>query len=302
MEFNDQNIIIMRRRTAAKFPLVIVDPEKDVPLQIKKVTYSFVDAFDREVWGGEFGPDGDHDSGIDKDPTKPNLFWFSMDLRKAFGGIEYLSFFESELQGADSEILRNYKLIKCLDNVYYRLMPVLRGQIDKARKTAQRLDIDGKDYNFDGLDWDYKDYQLATYLDLGVQMINLISPQTYFSVSNFPHQYFGSLLILASMISALDAQKLFSIDTDFDYSLGGNAIRVDHFTNLNTFNRDIVERFNASVKVFKQRYRTKGTAIIQVQYGIGLGRFLNVVPSGWWSRFGIAVTPPSIPTRFSNWS
>jgi hypothetical protein len=181
------------------------------------------------------------------------------------------------------------------------MMPVLRGQLDKAKKSVQRLDVDGTDYNFDGLDWDYKDYHLATYLDLGVQLINLTSPQTYFTVNNFPSQYFGTLLVMAGMISALDAQKLFSIDTDFDYSLGGNSIRVDHFSNLATFNRELVDRYNALVRVFKQRYRTKGTALIQVQYGIGLGRFLNVVPSGWWSRFGIAVTPPSIPTRFSSW-
>ena len=300
MEFNDRNLILLRRRSDAVLPLVLVD-ENDAPVHPTAVRYSFVDPKDQDYKSGQFGPEGDSTQGITKEGSKPNVFWFSVNTRTGFRDPTYLFFVDAKLNGGGR--IETYRLLRVLENCYYRIMPYLRLQLDKARKSQMgaSLDLQAEDYNFNNLDWEYRDAHMAAYLDLGCQMINLISPQTYFTVPNFPFAMFGQLLIEAAMISALDSQQLFAVDTDFDYSLGGNAIRVDHLAGLSGFARELVDRFNMQVKVFKQRYRSKGTALIQVQYGIGLGRFLNVVPSGWWSRFGIAVSPPSVPARFGQW-
>ncbi len=189
------------------------------------------------------------------------------------------------------------RLIKPLSPTVLRHIVLLRNQIDKAMKSLGKK-IDELQYfdNKEALDsfWrdfpiGYTDQHCVLYLELGLGMINITAPYTAFTLIDFPYAYASNILIDAATIAALESQGIFSIDTDFDYSLGGKSIVVRHFDNISSFLRDIADRFNENLKVFKSAYRTRGTTLIQQPYGIIGFRLIQLAPT-WLARFGIGVT------------
>lgn len=190
-------------------------------------------------------------------------------------------------------------LFKPLPPQIYPIIFKLRNQIDKAMKSVPRpIDelfkpddsISAVDKVQNSLPFGYDDVHCVLYIELGLTLINIVPPYTAFTIDSFPIQTAGMLLIDAATIVALESQGLFSVDTDFDYSLGGKSITIRHADGISGFLRDIAERFNNFVRMFKSLYRTKGTVMVQVPFGWGFGRFLSVVPTGWFARFGIGVT------------
>jgi hypothetical protein len=190
-------------------------------------------------------------------------------------------------------------LFKPISPVVMTMIVYLRNQIDKALKSVG-VPIDeyfkpddnvaAVDKTVESLPFGYSDAHCVLYLELGLGLINIVPPYTAFTLNDFPYQTAGVLLIDAATIVALESQGLFSIDTDFDYSLGGKSITVRHADGISGFLRDISERFNNMVRRFKSLYRPKGTIMVQVPFGWGFGRFLSVVPTGWFARFGLGVT------------
>jgi len=181
--------------------------------------------------------------------------------------------------------------------VVFTMIIYLRNQIDKSLKSVGRRGLEdiipndpqtALDDIVQDFPFGYTDEHCVLYLKLGLSLINVIAPYTAFRLVNFPFAYGSKVLIDAATISALEAQGLFSIDTDYDYSFGGKSLVVRHFGDLSSFLSALVDRFNSEVRVFKSLYRTRGNILIQLPYGFGLGRLLAALPTGYWaSRFGV---------------
>jgi len=181
-------------------------------------------------------------------------------------------------------------------SIYVKSVPVrqfayaaaLRLQVDKARKSIkddiQNIDKPTGEPSIQFF-FGYDDKNLIFYLERGAQIINAIPPYTGFSVSTFPFDQYGSILIDAATIAALESQGIFAIDTDFSYSLGGNSLVIDHFSKLSTMISNILNRFNTLVIKFKQQFRSKGLVMYQwMPGGVRAARVLNAMPAGFWSR------------------
>lgn len=188
----------------------------------------------------------------------------------------------------DSDVMGYNTFVKTVGSKYYAYAAQLRPIIDKAQKSVSDLlanmDRTTNDpaiqFNF-GVDLK----SMCLYLDRGVQYINVVPPYTNFSVENFFFDQNGSMLLDAALIAYLEAQQLFAIDTDYNYSLGGNSFVVDHFTKLNSFLSTLFTRFDKSLISFKQQFRSKGTVMMQITPGgVRSQRMLNSMPSGYWSR------------------
>lgn len=241
---------------------------------------------------------------ISSDPTllnkiAPGIFEFKYIKRDFEGFYELFLVIKTQLP-EEGDFFYN-QLFKPITPIMSREIISLRNQIDKALKSIGKS-IDEfyapEDYSAseavnrieEDLPIGYSDAHCLLYLELGLTMINIVPPYTAWTLNDFPFAVAGSLLIDGATIVALESQGLFAVDTDFDYSLGGKSITVRHADGISTFLRDIAERFNTNVRRLKSLYRTKGTIMVQIPFGWGFGRFLSVVPTGWFARFGLGVT------------
>jgi hypothetical protein len=198
---------------------------------------------------------------------------------------DYIASFRCVLE---NEVVINNIFVKSEPSVLFARAAELRVQVDKARKAVA-------DYveNMDSpenepatkLFFGYDDKHLIFYLDRGAQMVNAVPPYTIFSPYTFPWSSSGTILIDAAVIAALESQGIFAIDTDYNYSLGGNSLVIDHFTKLNSFLTSLIGRFDKEVVRFKQQFRSKGLVMFQwMPGGVRAARQLNAMPSGFWSR------------------
>jgi hypothetical protein len=164
----------------------------------------------------------------------------------------------------------------------------LRLQIDKSQKSIKD-DIENEDQlDFTPpvpLFYGHGLSHMVLYLERGCQLLNVIPPYTGFTVDSYPFQWYGSVLIDAATIYALEAQGVFAIDTDYNYSLGSNSLVIDHFGKLSAHLQYLLARFQKESVGFKQLYRTKGGILFQfLPGGIRSSRMLNSLPGGFWSR------------------
>jgi len=198
--------------------------------------------------------------------------------------LEYLAAFRCVLA---AEILQQNVFVKSVSAKHFKYAAALRNQVDKSRK-----DIIDYVANMDRerkapiqLFFGYDDKHLIFYLERGVQLINMVPPYTGLTVDLFPFEQFGSLLIDAATIAALEAQGIFAIDTDYDYSLGGNSMTIEHFSKLSSMTASILARFQDNVTKLKNLYLTKGLVLYQFSPGgVRDMRYLTALPSGFWSR------------------
>lgn len=198
---------------------------------------------------------------------------------------EYLAAFRCVLDGEISNI---NKYVQSVPTKYFKYAAILRPHIDKSRKNVsdEIENMDREDFEpSSNLFYGYDDKHLIYYLERGVQVINAVPPYTILDLSSFPFSQYGAILQDAAVIAALEAQGIFAIDTDYDYSLGGNSFTIDHFSKINAFLGTLLQRFSDSVKPFKQMFRTKGGVLYQyMPGGIRTARTLNAMPTGFWSR------------------
>lgn len=198
---------------------------------------------------------------------------------------KYIASFRCVLDG---DVMGYNVFVKTVGSKYYAYAAQLRPIIDKAQKSVSDL-LENMDrttfdpsiqFNF-GVDL----RSMCLYLDRGIQYINIVPPYTNFSVESFFFDQNGSILLDAALIAYLEVQSLFAIDTDYNYSLGGNSFVVEHFTKLNTFLSTLFQRFDKSLISFKQQFRAKGTVLCQITPGgMRTSRLLSALPSGYWSR------------------
>lgn len=211
------------------------------------------------------------------------IYQYTLDTSTYTG--EYLLNFKCTL--SDESINQNI-FVKSVPTAYFAYAAALRTQVDKARKSIkddiQNIDKPDGEPSVQFF-YGYDDKHLIYYLERGAQIINAIPPYTGLSVSTFPFAQYGTVLIDAATIAALESQGIFAIDTDFNYSLGGNSLVIDHFTKLSTMISNILNRFNTIVVKFKQQYRSKGGVMFQwMPGGVRAARVLKSMPAGFWSR------------------
>jgi hypothetical protein len=187
-----------------------------------------------------------------------------------------------------NEVVGQDIFIKSHSSKAFAYAAQLREQVDKARKSVSD-DIENEDQpDFTpsvSLLYGYQSKNLIFYLERGCQLLNVIPPYTGWEIDTYPFRYYGSVLIDAATIAALEAQGVFAIDTDFNYSLGGNQLVISHFEKLSSHLNYLLARFQKEAVAFKQLYRTKGGILFQfLPGGIRSARMLNSFPGGFWSR------------------
>lgn len=234
---------------------------------------------DTLVDSGSFGPTG----SVDIVQAATGIYQYTFDAA-AFPYEYILSLSLVQANGLSSQDI----YIKSESAKVFSYAAQLRMQIDKARKSIAD-NIENEDQpDFTPpipLMYGYDSRHLIFYITRGTQLINSVSPYTGFTVDSFPFQWYGSILIDAATIYALEAQGVFAIDTDYSYSLGGNSLVISHFEKLSAQLQTLLNRFQKEVVTFKQLYRTKGGILFQfMPGGVRSARMLNSYPAGFWSR------------------
>lgn len=216
----------------------------------------------------------------------PSVGVYQYELDTATYDGEYLAAFRCVLPG---EVLNNNIFVKNVKSKVFAYAAQLRAQVDKAQKSVFDMveNMDKPDFQpAIPLLFGVTDKCLIYYLERSCQLINMIPPYTSLTVETFPFNQYGTILIDGAIIAYLEAQGIFSIDTDYNYSLGGNSLVIDHFTKINSFLGTLLERFDKNAVRFKQQYRAKGAIMFQfMPGGVRSARQLSALSgTGFWSR------------------
>jgi len=189
-----------------------------------------------------------------------------------------------------NETVKINLFVKSVSSKLFAYASRLRLQVDKARKSIKD-DIENMDRSSENFDpsiqffYGYSDAHLIFYLERGTQFLNALPPYTWMTVETFPFIQYGTILIDAATIAALESQGVFAIDTDFNYSLGGNSLVIDHYSKLSSHVAALLARFTKTATAWKQQYRTKGSVMFQfTPGGIRTARMYNSLPGSFWSR------------------
>lgn len=272
---------VVRANQTESLTVFIKDPATGILTDVaSSSTFTLINIEDDSTEVSQvFGPTG---AGIVTRPST-GIYAYSFDA-SAYTG-EYIANFKCTL---DDEVINQNIFIKSSAARQFAYAAILRVQVDKSRKSiSDEIQNMDKPTGEPGIQffYGYDDKHLIFYLERGVQLINMIPPYTAFSLDTFPFAQYGTILIDAATIAALESQGIFAIDTDFNYSLGANSLVIDHFTKLSSMVSNILNRFNANVIKFKQQFRSKGLIIFQwLPGGVRAARTLNALPSGFWSR------------------
>ena len=223
------------------------------------------------------------DGGVDITHPSTGVYQFSLDTSTY--DQEYLAAFSCTLAG---EVINQNIYVKSVPSSLFARAAALRVQVDKARKSVTD-EIDNMDRtNYEPsvqFFFGYDDKHLIFYLERGAQYVNLVPPYTALTPITFPWAQYGSILVDGAVIAALESQGIFAIDTDYNYSLGGNSLVIDHFGKISSLLGTLLSRFDSNLKMFKQQYRSKGTITFQwMPGGVRAARQLSAMPSGFWSR------------------
>jgi len=221
--------------------------------------------------------------GIGITRASAGVYQYSFDT-SAYPG-EYIASWRCVLNG---EVVTNNIFVKSAPSKLFARAAALRVQVDKARKSISD-DIENMDKpEFEPavkFFYGYTDAHLIYYLERGAQFINLIPPYTAFNPVTFPWAQYGMILTDSAVIAALESQGIFAIDTDYNYSLGGNSLVIDHWSKISGMLGILIGRFDKSVMQFKQQFRSKGMVMFQwMPGGVRAARQLSAMPSGFWSR------------------
>lgn len=274
---------IIRTNQTEAIDLYVRDPRTQALADVSNESLLYlidISGSDETVLTLTFGPSG----GDEIQHLSTGTYRYNFDASTYSN--EYLANFKCSLEAQTVNL--NF-FVKSVSARHYKYAAILRSQVDKARKTVQddieNMDRTGPSQPSIQFFYGYDDKHLIFYLERGLQYINSVPPYTAITLDNFPFEQSGSVLIDAATIAALEAQGIFAIDTDHNYSLGGNSFVIEHFGKLNTALSSLVQRFDVLLKKFKAQFRTRG--IVMFQYmpgGVRAQRQLNAMPSGWWSR------------------
>lgn len=192
-------------------------------------------------------------------------------------------------KGDAATLIRKQHVIRVTSHRYIFLIPALRELLDKSRKRAHMLTRSGKDMRFG-----FTPATLSVYLDLGLGIINATPPVTSFCVENFPLDSSAvAMLTYAAFIVGLEAQGAYALDTDVNYQFSGNSLNVDHLTKIGQLLAlPNLANYKERLSQWKQMFRPRGVALVQMQTSFSLGRLVAAIP-GQFSRMGLGGFGPS---------
>lgn len=279
------NFEVLRKNQVEPIAIFVKDPRNEDLTDVvgSTNTFTMINILDDStVLSGTFSSGGSSLPPVIDHPST-GVYQYSLNAATYTG--EYLLSFKCVLP---NEIITENMFVKSVTARYFKYAAILRNQVDKARKSVvdyiENMDTTSNDPAV-RLFFGYDDSHMIFYLERGVQILNAISPYTSFTVDTFPFDTYGAVLIDAATIAALEAQAVFAIDTDYNYSLGGNSLVIEHHGKLSSTIDELLRRFDKSAITWKQQYRTKGTVLWQWSPGgARTARTLNSMPSGIWSR------------------
>jgi len=176
----------------------------------------------------------------------------------------YLAFYR--FRTGNAREIRKQHLIRVAPIKYFKYIPILRLMVDKSRKSLTSTNITSRG----GVTYGYSDAMMSVYLDLGAGVINMVPPYTGFGVGNFPDQHLW-VLIQAATLVALESQGIYAVDTDYVYSLGGNALTIDHLSKIaQVSGLPLFADFKDWLIRFKQQFRSQGSVLVQMQYSFSI--------------------------------
>jgi hypothetical protein len=168
------------------------------------------------------------------------------------------------------------QVIEIVDPSVLSLLPRLRLQIDKSIKV-----INPEEYCTLG----YSDAQLVMFLKAGLERISAAQPYPgWMNLYQFPIQHGGELLISCAVLSALESQYLFAVDTDVpSFSDQGHSFVVTHATQIQALYNSMLTGISTRIREFKLHYVKSGS--VGVEFRIGWGFFQMVAASPPGSTF-----------------
>lgn len=279
------NFEILRKNQVEPITIFVKDPKNEDLVDVVGTTNTFTMikiSDDSTITSGTFDANGSVVAPIISHPST-GVYQFTLDAATYID--EYLLSFKCVLPG---EMLTENMFVKSVSAKHFKYAAILRSQVDKARKAVsdfiENMDTTTADPAVQ-LFYGFSDSHLIFYLERGLQILNAISPYTNFSIDSFPFENSGSMLIDAATIAALEAQAIFSIDTDYNYSLGGNSLVIEHHGKLSATIDGILRRFDKAALTWKQQFRHAGTILFQWSPGgARTARTLSSFPSGLYSR------------------
>jgi len=196
------------------------------------------------------------------DPSIPN--------QRETTTIRDLFFVWRAIGGAGTEPAVALQVVKVVDPLVLSYLPQFRLQVDKAAKI-----VDEAGNIFLG----YSDAQLLLFLESGLNLINTYQPNTSMVLESFPRTHLHLLIDVATIV-ALQAQEVFAIDTDINYSDQGYAFNISHTQPIHSFLQMLLSRTDRLVPLFKLNFATMGSLAIQAGPSFRMLQLMQAAPRG----------------------
>ncbi len=135
-----------------------------------------------------------------------------------------------------------YQMVTVLDARVTYLIMQLRIFLDKSIKTLSNT-------------WAFTDADLFIYLTNALLYYNSISPVTGLYLMTMPPEIDHFIIELAT-VYGMQAQMIYSVDTDVNYNDQGMSLNIDHFGKLNTLYSQIITRVEMLIRRYKFNYKT----------------------------------------------
>lgn len=140
-----------------------------------------------------------------------------------------------------------FQMLIVLDARMAYLMLNLRALLDKSIKALSET-------------WAFTDSDLFMYLVNSLLFYNSIPPATSLTLEMMPPQI-DHIIIEIAMVYGIQAQMMFSIDTDVTYSDQGMSLNIEHFGRLSTLYDKIMGRVETLIRRYKFNYKSTRTVM-----------------------------------------
>ena len=186
-------------------------------------------------------------------------------------------------QTEDAEDFYRTQLVEVVSPRTLSLLPKFRLQIDKSLKVLLPEE------------WctlGYSDAQLVVYLQMGLARINAAQPYVgWANIDAFPLDGYFEILIRSAMLSAIDSQSIFAIDTDVpSYSDQGHSFVLTHFTPLKAMRDSLAAELERDIRAFKLHFVQSGSIGAEFRIGWAFYQTLISSPPGALFRNTISYT------------
>ena len=173
----------------------------------------------------------------------------------------------------DTEEFYRTQILEVVTPRVLSLLPRMRLQLDKSIKVINPEQF---------CNLGFSDSQLILYLQNGLSRICTAQPYpSWYSLDAFPIETATELLLSASLVSALESQYLFAVDTDIQsFSDQGHAFQLTHFAPLKGLYDTLVNSLPQRIREFKLQHVQSGTVLTEFRIGYGFWQMVAASPPG----------------------